>query len=88
MKTLKLIIFGKVQGVGYRYYTRLYANEIGIKGTVKNQLDGTVIVYASGNEEQCELFLEKLYKGSPFSKVSHIEIETIDFIEYTDFDVL
>ncbi|WP_240841778.1 acylphosphatase [Acidaminobacter sp. JC074] len=88
MKTLKIIVHGKVQGVGYRYYTKLYADEIGIKGTVRNLSDGTVEVYASGDMNAIQTFIESLYKGSPFSRVSHLESQEIGFIDHKDFDII
>jgi len=88
MKTLKLIVHGKVQGVAYRYYTKTFADKVGIKGTVRNLSDGTVEVYASGSTDQIQTFLECLYKGSPFSRVSHIESKEIDFIDHKDFDII
>ena len=49
MKNYKIIVFGTVQGVGFRYTTKAIADNMGIKGIVRNQSDGTVYIEAQGN---------------------------------------
>lgn len=46
MKNYKIIVFGTVQGVGFRYTTKAIADNMGIKGIVRNQSDGTVYIEA------------------------------------------
>ena len=46
MKNYKIIVFGIVQGVGFRYTTKAIADNMGIKGIVRNQNDGTVYIEA------------------------------------------
>ena len=63
MKRIHLIISGIVQGVGFRFYTRDVALEIGVKGWVKNLPDGTVEIVAEGSKEEIEAFMKQLKKG-------------------------
>ncbi len=53
---MRLLISGKVQGVGFRWFTRVSARRLGLSGWVMNHDDGTVEVSASGPVE----FLEQL----------------------------
>lgn len=82
IKNALLLVEGRVQGVGFRYTTKLIADEIGIKGTVRNNEDGTVSIEAVGEEKQLEKFIEKIKNNpTPFSKVDHVSIEEKKSIE-------
>ncbi|WP_409293794.1 acylphosphatase [Peribacillus sp. SCS-26] len=72
MKQLHLIVKGRVQGVGFRYFTQMEAMEHGIKGWVKNNDDGSVEIMAQGKQEDLSAFLSRIEKGSPFSKVDSV----------------
>lgn len=51
---------GQVQGVGFRYTTRMLAQQLGLKGTVRNDLDGSVELYAQGKKTHLESLLKDL----------------------------
>lgn len=73
---IKASIFGRVQGVGFRYSTTHTAKQIGVNGIVKNEPDGSVYVEAVGTEEQIEQFITELAKGpSPSAQVDRVEVE-------------
>lgn len=55
MLTKQFFIFGRVQGVGFRFFTLQQAGKLGIKGTVRNRIDGSVEVIAQGSENQIAL---------------------------------
>jgi tRNA pseudouridine55 synthase len=67
-------IYGKVQGVGYRYFTEKIAKKLNILGYVKNLEDGTVEVVAQGKEEDLQKFIEQLKIGPFLAKVEKIDI--------------
>jgi len=71
--SVKLKITGRVQGVGYRYYAERVANSMGVTGYVKNLSDGSVEVYAEGEESVLKNFINSLKKGPPLSAVSNIK---------------
>jgi len=52
----KYVVSGRVQGVGYRYFAERCANQLGVSGYVKNCWNGTVEVYAVGDETSLEEF--------------------------------
>lgn len=68
----KYIVKGRVQGVGFRWFTRDRAQKIGIRGQVRNLSDGSVEVFAAGNESQLAIFRKFLEEGPPFSRVKEL----------------
>ena len=77
MKKVRLLVSGRVQGVGFRYSTYNLALEIGdIYGRVWNNDDGTVEILAqSDNAEKLAKFIQEIRKGpSPFSKVTYVDV--------------
>jgi tRNA pseudouridine55 synthase len=67
-------VYGKVQGVGYRYFTEKIAKKLNILGYVKNLEDGTVEIVAQGKEEDLQKFIEQLKIGPFLAKVEKIDI--------------
>lgn len=65
-------ITGKVQGVGFRYFAHIKANEIGIKGWVKNSRNGGVLIVVQGNETDINTFIDYLRIGPTRSRVDKI----------------
>ncbi|WP_085560578.1 acylphosphatase [Carnobacterium iners] len=75
MKKVKMTATGRVQGVGFRFMTKMVADEIGIFGSVKNQTDGSVYIEANGDPVKIDKFIEKIKKSpSPSGKVDHLQI--------------
>lgn len=59
-----IIVSGRVQGVGFRWMTKMVADKLHITGTVANQMDGSVEIYAVGASDQLAQF-EAAVKASP-----------------------
>ena len=76
---LHVIVSGRVQGVSFRYFTRQRALQLGIRGWVQNNTDGTVEVKAQGTKEQLEGLLSFLHVGSPGSHVQNVKVEWESF---------
>lgn len=88
MKRLRIYVSGIVQGVGYRYFTKKKAQEMGVKGYVMNLPDGRVLVVAEGEEQNLEKFLSSLKEGPKFASVKGIEITEEDFKgEFDSFEI-
>lgn len=64
---------GRVQGVGFRWWTRKTADRLGVLGTVKNLRDGTVEVMARAEETAMEKFVNMLREGPPASRVTEVD---------------
>ena len=88
MRVLKAKVYGKVQGVWFRKYTLDSARDIGVVGMVKNLIDGTVLVNASGKDENLRKFKELLKNGSPNSIIDKIDYSWEDSsVEYSTFEI-
>lgn len=83
----KIIVHGRVQGVGFRYHVYQQALLIGIRGWVKNCSDGTVAIDAEGTEPQMKRFIEAVKKGSPASKVTDMDIQDEEPIGFKEFEI-
>ncbi len=64
MAKATIIIKGRVQGVGYRYFVRGKAKKFSIKGLVRNLKNGSVEVFAEGDEEQIKAFITEIKYSS------------------------
>ena len=67
-------ITGRVQGVFFRAWTQKTAQEMGLRGTVRNLPDGSVEAHASGPLAVMNAFEARLWEGSPASKVDGVEM--------------
>ena len=67
------IVYGRVQGVGFRRFAQRCAAECSIGGYVRNLPDGNVEIEAIGEQSQIVNFKDKISKGSWFSDVEYIE---------------
>ena len=77
MKRVYIRIKGRVQGVGFRFFTQTLAMDFDLTGYVKNSYDGSVIIEAQGDEENLVEFIDNLKTGNRFSHVEDIEISSI-----------
>ena len=69
---VRALISGRVQHVGFRYWTREQAERLGLTGSVENLYDGSVEVFFQGKPESVAEMKEKLKRGSPLSVVSQV----------------
>ncbi len=67
------VIRGRVQGVGFRWWTRQTAKALGVVGAVENLPDGSVRVTARAEGETMARFADKLRQGPPLARVEKIE---------------
>lgn len=86
-KHFKLIVYGKVQGVGFRFSCSEAAYRYDIKGFVKNKPDGTVYIEAEGENENIILFKDWCKKGPLWANVSELEEERGIVKDYVSFDI-
>jgi acylphosphatase len=84
----RYLISGRVQGVGFRWFTRTAAEQIGVVGTVRNLHDGRVEAIGVGSDDQLRQFKESISKGPSFSHVMDIrEDELSEIPRCTHFDI-
>ena len=70
----RIRVYGRVQGVGFRWYTVREANRLGLAGWIRNRRDGSVEIHAEG-EENAVLALQE-WAGSGPGRVERIETES------------
>jgi acylphosphatase len=68
-------VYGRVQGVNFRYYTLQRAQRLRLTGWVRNQPDGSVEVRAEGPRTAVEELLAFLHQGPPHAQVERVEAE-------------
>lgn len=73
LRTVRVIIRGTVQGVGFRYWTEAAAVDLGLAGWVRNRADGTVEAVFSGRPDAVEEMLERCRDGPPSASVKDAE---------------
>ena len=78
MAVMRVIVRGKVQGVGFRDYTRMQAEALKLDGWVRNRRDGTVEALLSGEQAVIERMLIALRVGPPHSAVVNVRSEPED----------
>lgn len=78
MDTWKLTASGRVQGVGFRYSVQIYADTLGLNGTVKNNPDGTVTIFLQADEKTVDNFINNLPEHvSPYAKIENVDTEKV-----------
>lgn len=65
-------VTGRVQGVGFRYFTTQQARRLGVDGWVRNESDGAVRVVAEGPRDVLEQFLDRLREGPAGARVKNV----------------
>ncbi|HEX7365835.1 MAG TPA: acylphosphatase [Pelobium sp.] len=88
MKAIQIIVSGRVQGVFFRASTKAVADQLGIKGFVKNQKDGTVLIHAEGNPIFMDSFLDWCKYGPDDALVEDAKVEDVEVKNYRNFEVL
>jgi acylphosphatase len=71
----RFVLKGRVQGVGFRFFTKLAALVEGLHGWVENRDDGAVEVEVEGDRDGVERFEAKLRVGPPGARVDHVWVD-------------
>jgi acylphosphatase len=85
-RAVHLVVHGLVQGVGFRYYTRVSAQRAGVVGWVRNREDGTVEIRAEGSEERLKQFLQAVRRGPSHSRVTNVDVTWEPATTHTPFE--
>lgn len=81
-------VFGKVQGVFFRASTKAVADQLGVKGTVKNLPDGSVFIEAEASGAILEMFLEWCAEGPEKAKVEQVKHTVGELKNFINFEVV
>ena len=77
IQAIRITLFGRVQGVGFRDYALKKALNLNIGGYVKNQNDGSVLVVAEGAQPALDEYQTVLSKGPLMARVESIEADRL-----------
>ncbi len=77
MKRVRLRVRGRVQGVWYRASTRAKAEELGLRGWVRNRRDGSVEAEAEGPDAAVDALVAWCGEGPPLAEVTSVEVEEL-----------
>lgn len=85
MQHLNIKVYGKVQGVYFRHGTKAVADQLGVKGFIRNEEDGSVYIEAEAEEWIIENFLDWCNEGPDRSEVESVEKTESDLQGFTNF---
>ena len=74
-RAVRARISGKVQGVGYRVWTRGEAMRLGLVGWVRNESDGSVTAFVAGADAAVAAMIDRFWQGPRGAAVSRVEVE-------------
>ena len=75
MERLHAVVRGDVQGVGFRYFVQRRADQLGLRGWVRNNDDGTVEVVAEGERPDLEQLKRALDEGPRMAQVDRVDAQ-------------
>ncbi|MDP3915990.1 MAG: acylphosphatase [Bacteroidota bacterium] len=88
MKSIYIIIDGRVQGVGFRYFALLKATELNLSGWVKNTPDGKVEIEATGAPNNLSIFIDWMKIGPTRSIIKTFSVSDITPIRtFSQFEI-
>lgn len=87
METVHLIITGRVQGVFYRATAKRKAEELTIKGWIKNTAEGNVEAVITGDNQQVNDFILWCKSGPGKAVVEDVQVQQHEFQEFDSFQI-
>ena len=84
-----IFLYGRVQGVAFRYYTKVMADKLGVKGWIRNLPDGKVEAIIEGDRDKVTRMIEWCKKGPSMAFVEDINIDWLPYTgEFKRFSIL
>jgi acylphosphatase len=69
-----IVVHGRVQGVGFRYFVQRVGLRLGLTGNVRNCPDSTVEIAVEGPAKQIADFVQEVEQGPPLARIEHLDI--------------
>ncbi|GGE63741.1 acylphosphatase [Pedobacter psychrotolerans] len=88
IKHIDIKVSGKVQGVFFRASTKAVADQMGIKGFVKNEKDGSVYIEAEAEQFILDAFIDWCKEGPDKSVVENVEVSDGALKDFRNFEVV
>ena len=77
MQAKRIVVHGRVQGVGFRYFVQHAANRLGLTGNVRNCPDSTVEILVEGNPKKIIEFINEVERGPSLARVQRVDVADI-----------
>ena len=87
IKHINIKIYGKVQGISFRWFLKKKAEKLGVYGFVRNEPDDSVYVEVEGDNNALADFLHYCRKGPLFARVERIEEAEDEVKNYNNFEI-
>jgi acylphosphatase len=87
MKAIQARVTGQVQGVAFRWHTQEQARRLGVVGWVRNEVDGSVLVHAEGEDDAVDALAEWCRHGPPSARVRELAVRDAAVSGATTFEV-
>jgi acylphosphatase len=88
MRHLDITIKGKVQGVFFRASTKAVADQLGVRGIIKNEPNGDVFIEAEADNATLDMFLDWCHEGPEEAHVTTVESNSGELKNYRNFEIL
>ena len=88
IKHLNITIQGKVQGVSFRVTTKAVADQLGVRGFVRNETNGDVYIEAEAEESLMDMFLDWCNEGPDPARVTAVNTTDGELKNYRNFEVV
>lgn len=87
MQSLKILLYGRVHGVGLRYFAAQLALKYFMCGYVKNNSDNSVEILLQGSEDNIRRFRNELFHGNGIIRIEDIKEERVEEESLNDFTI-
>lgn len=81
----RVIVYGYVQGVGFRYFAQMNAQRFNVTGYVQNLYDGTVLMEVEGRDAIVDAYLDTIARGNRYIDVERMDTKIIPIQEDRSF---
>lgn len=88
MATKSIVVKGRVQGVYFRASAKQLAMNLGLKGNIRNQEDGSVKLHIQGHDKAVASMIDWCKQGPALARVKQVEVEEVPALSASDFDIL
>lgn len=83
----QIIVRGRVQNVGFRYFILKTANMYGVKGFVRNEYDGSVYIRAEAAKPDMDAFIRTLRQGPSWARIDQVDITQLPCGDFDGFSI-
>lgn len=89
MSTVRILVYGQVQGVFFRRTAKEFADKLGLVGWVRNRDDGSVEAMVAGPKKDLMQFMKWCKSGPPAAKVENVEADwRTEEMDFDSFEIL